>query len=361
VTDAELTAEAIKHGWQARTTARAAGYSCTGSFRERMKRLQAKAAESSPAPVSAPLPSVEGGDKLGSNSVVPAWQGYKPRAGWTAPEATEIEWTGARPASSSTGVERRIVIGDIHFPAHSASALAAVYALVRALQPRKVIQVGDLVNSAAFTNHQPHSPEPERYDLSMMAARGFIRSIKRAAPGADLYIVRGNHDDWASRWEAANPALQGSFDFEVGLGIRSLPDDDRPPPFPDVRVVRHAESNPLVLGPVAYAHGNGGGLHFAKRYAENNGPRSGVRVMRVGHHHALQVYCHRNGHECWGVGWVGNEDHPAFHYAPPPRAWWVGVLVEDVVGSMVTTTPVPIVNGAALFGARVIEARARAA
>jgi predicted phosphodiesterase len=267
-----------------------------------------------------------------------------------------IDWRGARPVASAPGLERRIVIGDIHFPAHSAAALAAVYALVRALQPHKVIQVGDLVNGAAFTHHGAFSPQAERYDLSMLAARGFIRSIKRAAPGAELYIIRGNHDDWASRYESENPGLEGCFDFETLLGIRAAPDDDRPPPFADVKVIRCAERDPLVLGPVAYAHGNGGGLHFAKRYAENNGPRAGVRVIRVGHHHTLQVYCHRNGHEAWGVGWVGNEDHPAFHYAPSPRGWWVGVLVEDIMGDTVTTTPVPIVNGVALFGGRMVRA-----
>jgi predicted phosphodiesterase len=261
-------------------------------------------------------------------------------------------------SANAVGIERRIVIGDVHFPAHSASALAAVYALIRALQPHRVIQIGDLVNSQAFTRHGSYSPQAERYDLSMMAARGFIRSVKRASPGSELIVIRGNHDDWASRYETENPGLEGSFDFETLLGVKALPDDDRDPPFPDVKVVRHAESNPLVLGPVAYMHGNGGGLHFAKRYAENNGPRTGVRVVRVGHHHTLQVFCHRNGIECWGVGWVGDERHPAFHYAPPPRGWWVGAIVEDIVGDRVTTTPVPIVNGTALYGGRIVEARA---
>jgi hypothetical protein len=192
----------------------------------------------------------------------------------------------------------------------------------------------------------------------MMAARGFIRSIKKAAPGCELTLIRGNHDDWATRYENEHPGMEGLFDFETMLGIRALPDDDRPPPFADVRVVRHAEDKPLVIGPVAYAHGNGGGLHFAKRYAENNGPRSGVKVLRVGHHHSLQVYCHRNGHEAWGVGWLGNELHPSFHYAPTPRGWWVGVVVEDIMGDIVTTTPVPIVNGVALFGGMTVRAAA---
>jgi predicted phosphodiesterase len=265
-----------------------------------------------------------------------------------------VAWTGARPTSSGIGLERRIIIGDVHIPVHLASALRCVYALIAALQPHKVIQIGDLVNSEAFTRHAPSTPEGERYDLSMLAARGFIRNVKRAAPGAELYIIRGNHDDWASRYETENPGLVGSFDFEEKLGLKSLPDDDRPPMFEGVHVVRHAEENPLVLGPVAYAHGNGGGIHFAKRYAENNGPRTGVRVMRVGHHHTLQVFNHRNGIECWGVGWVGDERQPAFKYAPPPRSWWVGIVVEDIIGDHVTTTPVPIVNGAALFGGRLI-------
>lgn len=272
--------------------------------------------------------------------------------------AEDLDWKGARPTSSAAGIERRIVIGDVHFPAHNKLALACVYDLIRALQPHRVIQIGDLLNSAAFSHHGAHSPKPERYDLTLMAGRAFIRSVKKAAPSTKLTLIRGNHDDWASRYEAENPGLEGSFDFETRLGIRAEPDDDRPPPFEDVQVVRHAESDPLILGPVAYAHGNGGGMHFAKRYAENNAPRTGVKVMRVGHHHTIQVYSHRNGCEVWGVGWIGDERHSAFHYAPPPRGWWVGVIVEDIVGELVTTTPVPIINGRALFAGRIVQAAA---
>lgn len=337
MTEADIIAAAGRVGWSAHAIARELDLSYTGSLRDRVKRAQGRA-ESGPAAVAA-LPPVEAAVSHQEPEPPPL-----------------IDWTGARPQSSGTGLERRVIIGDVHFPAHLKPALEAVYALVRALQTHRVIQVGDLVNSAAFTRHGADSPQPERYDLSMMAARGFIRSIKRAAPGAELHIVRGNHDDWASRYEAENPGLEGSFDFETLLGVRAAPDDDRPPPFADVRVVRGAEENPLILGPVAYIHGNGAGMHFAKRYAENNGPRAGVRTIVVGHHHALQFYRHRNGHEAWGCGWIGDERHPAFHYAPPPRSWWVGVLVQDVIGDHVTTTPVRIVNGAALYGGRLVAA-----
>lgn len=277
----------------------------------------------------------------------------------TDPEpAPLIEWTGARPQTTGTGLERRINIGDLHIPAHSPRALACVYAIVRLIQPHKVYQLGDLFNAQAFSHHGPTSPKSERVDLATLAARSFVRSIKRAAPGAELIIVKGNHDGWSERWEAENPAFEGSFDFEKMLGLRNDPDDDRPPMFEGVKVVRHSEKSGYVDGPIAYCHGTGGGLYAARRYAENVGPRAGVRHVRFAHHHTDQVYVHKNGIAASCVGWLGNEDHPsnAFRYAPPPRGWWVGITIDDVYGDHVTSMHVPIENGAAAVLGKLVAA-----
>ena len=198
-------------------------------------------------------------------------------------------------------------------------------------------------------------PEVERYDLAIMAARSAVRSYQRASPGSQVIIIRGNHDDWATRFEAENPGMQGLLDFEVQFGTRSAPDDDRPPLMQNVQVVRHAEDDPLVLGPVAYFHGTGGGMHFAKRYAETIAPLHGVKTVVAGHHHTVQVYAAKNGCTAWGCPWLGNEKHPTFHYAPTPRGWRGGVLVQDVADDLVSTSYVPIVSGRALFGGRIIS------
>lgn len=266
----------------------------------------------------------------------------------------DVEWKGAR-SVTAIGFERRLVIADLHIPFHLTSALSAVYALAAAIQPHHVIVLGDLINNGGFSRHDPYSPEPERYDLTIQAARGVLRAFKRASPGSKIHVVLGNHDCWSDRWIASNPWAQGAtFDLELQLGIRAPADDDREPPNADVALYKRPEEEPLVLGPIGYSHGNGGGMHFAKRYDETLCPRTGIKTLRVGHHHQLAYFRARNGHECWGVPWLGDERLPAFHYAPPPRSWYVGALVDDVCGDRWVTTPVPIVNGQAFFGGRLI-------
>jgi predicted phosphodiesterase len=269
-----------------------------------------------------------------------------------------LDWRGARPQSTSA-VERRLVVSDLHIPFHHKSALACFYTIARAIQPHEIIVLGDLINNGGFSRHDPYSPEPERYDLAILAARSFLRSCKKASPGSKIRIVLGNHDCWSERWISANPWAQGAtFDLEVQLGIKAAADDDRQPEHADVMLYKRPEEEPLILGPVAYAHGNGGGMHFAKRYAETLAPRVGVKHLRVGHHHTAQFFRARNGCECWGVPWLGDERAPAFHYAPPPRGWFLGCLIDDVAGEHVTTTPIRIENGAALVLGRLIAAAA---
>jgi hypothetical protein len=289
-------------------------------------------------------------------STVIATGNTAPAANEAAPEG--IDWRGARPQTPPTGVERRLNIGDLHLPAHDARALACVYAIIRALQPHKVFQLGDLFNAQAFTHHGATSPQAERIDQATLAGRGFIRAVKRAAPGTELIIVKGNHDGWCERWEAENPAFEGTFDFETMLGLKNLPDDDRPPMFEGVKVVHHPEESGYVDGPIAYCHGTGGGMYAARRYAENVGPRAGVRHVRFAHHHTNQVFVHKNGIQARCVGWLGNEHHEsrAFRYAPPPRGWWLGITLDDVAGDFVTTTDIEIRNGVAFFGGRLIGA-----
>jgi hypothetical protein len=253
-----------------------------------------------------------------------------------------IDWRGARPASTGSGLERRLILGDLHIPFHSLRACAAVLALARALQPHRIIQLGDLFNMGAVSHHPRPFGGRENHSRSMIQGRAFLEALRKASPGSDMTVLLGNHDMWVDEYEDEHPELAGSLTpswlHEIGA-----------------RVVGR-DAQPLVLGPVAYRHGYGGGEHFAKRYAIDDGPQAGVRCIVVGHHHTFQRFHAKNGVECWGAGWLGESRHSAFHYAKNPRGWEVGVLVQDVMGDRVTTTPVRIENGAALFGGRLVQA-----
>lgn len=256
--------------------------------------------------------------------------------------APAVDWTGARPTSTGAGLERRLILGDLHVPFHNLRACAAVLALARALQPHRIVQLGDLFNMGAVSHHPRPVGGRENHSRAMLQGRALLEALRRASPGSDLTILLGNHDLWAEEYEDEHPELAGCVvpAWLTAIGARVVGRDHQP----------------LVLGPVAYRHGYGGGEHFAKRYAIDDGPQAGVRCIVVGHHHTFQRFHAKNGVECWGAGWLGESRHSAFHYAKNPRHWEVGCLVQDVMGDRVTTTPVRIENGAALFGGRLVAA-----
>jgi hypothetical protein len=331
VTDAELAVEAAKHNWQARTTARAVGLQCTGWFRERMKRLQAKAAESAPAPSVAPV-------------------SYQEPAAAAEPEQLPplaLDWIGARPASTGAGLERRLIASDPHIPFHKLRACAAFIAVARAIQPHRILLLGDTWNMGAVSHHPRPFGGRESHERARVQGLSFLGAIRRAAPGATLTLLLGNHCDWGEEFEDENPQFAGMFSAKA-MGIDRLGWDVVP-----------RELQPLVLGPVAYEHGSGGGEHYAKRYALHEAPKAGVSCYVVGHHHSMQHHRAKNGCECWGSGWLGDSRHSAFDYAKKagdPDHWELGCLVQDVIGDRVTTTPVRLDGGAALVAGRMIAA-----
>jgi predicted phosphodiesterase len=252
-----------------------------------------------------------------------------------------IDWTGAR--STSTGIERRVILGDLHVPYHSLPACADALALIRLVQPQKIIQLGDYFNMGAVSHHPRPFGGRENHSQAVLQGRSFLEALRRAAPGAEIHIVMGNHDRWADEYEDENPQFAGMF------AAAHVLDADR------LEVKVHArDRNPLVLGPVGYHHGYGGGEHYAKRYAIDDAPKAGVLYYKVGHHHSVQRFHARNGVECWGVGWLGRPEPEAFRYAKNNGGWENALCVEDVCGDVVTTTPVRLGTGRIVFGGRVI-------
>src|SRR5512133_1489486 len=130
----------------------------------------------------------------------------------TIPEAVEeppplIDWTGAR--SSSGAVERRVILGDLHVPFHSIPACAAALALIRLVQPQRIVQLGDLWNMGAVSHHPRPLGGRENHAGALAQGRAFLEALRKAAPGSEIHVVLGNHDAWQDEWEDANPELSG--------------------------------------------------------------------------------------------------------------------------------------------------------
>jgi hypothetical protein len=262
-------------------------------------------------------------------------------------EPPPVEWTGARPQSSGVGLERRLAGSDLHVPFHKLRACAAFIAAARVIQPHVILLLGDTWNMGSVSHHPRPFGGREPHERARVQGLSFLDAVARAAPGARKIILKGNHCDWADEYEDENPQFAGMFAAKA-MGIDRLGWELIP-----------RSRQPFVLGPVAYAHGSGGGEHYAKRYALHEAPKAGVRCYVVGHHHSMQHHQAKNGCEAWGAGWLGDSRHSAFDYARkngPPDHWEVGFLIQDVIGDRVTTTPVRVENGAGLYGGRLIAA-----
>jgi hypothetical protein len=264
-----------------------------------------------------------------------------------AEPAPLIDWTGARPQSTGAGLERRLIGSDTHIPFHDLCACAAFLAVARALQPHRILLLGDTWNMGAVSRHPTPFGGRESHESARIQGLSFLGAIRKAAPGAELTLLLGNHCDWGEEFEDQNPQFAGMFSAKA-MGIDRLG-----------WTVVPRELQPLVLGPVAYEHGTGGGEHYAKRYALHEAPKAGVRCYVVGHHHSMQHHRAKNGCECWGAGWLGSARYTAFDYAKrsgDPDHWELGCLMQDVIGDRVTTTPVRLEGGAALVAGRLVAA-----
>lgn len=252
-----------------------------------------------------------------------------------------VDWTGARPQTTGAGLERRLILSDTHFPFAAVRACAAVIALARVIQPHVILHLGDAWNAGAVSRHPRPFGGRENHASARAQGLSFFDALARASPGARRILLSGNHDDWLLEFEDERPEFAGMFAAKW-IGLDRL----------GWGLVARAQQ-PIVLGPVSYAHGTGGGEYYAKRYALHS---TIARCHVRGHHHSMQHHQARNGIEAWGAGWLGRPEPSAFDYAKEKGHWETGCLVQDVIGDRVATTPVRLEHGAALFGGRLIAA-----
>ena len=89
-----------------------------------------------------------------------------------------------------------LAIGDIHFPFQSQDSLDFAYSFIKEKKPKVIIQMGDLFDFYA------HSRFPKRLrltaeqevELGHSLAKKFWAKVRKLAPKAKLYQLRGNHD-----------------------------------------------------------------------------------------------------------------------------------------------------------------------
>lgn len=281
------------------------------------------------------------------------WQGYRPRPGYKEPEKSKP----AKPAPQK--VETRIVIPDVHRPAHDRKAWSVMLGVLREVKPDRAILIGDYLDMLSLSQHPKSRPDLVKLAEELHDGNLGLDELQDASPSSTWDYLEGNHEVRATRYEAAFGSLDGMLSIPVGLFMQ--PRDAYRRSSVELRGMNWIplRQQPIVLGPVAYLHGISESKHHAMIHAEQLGPQCGARYVTYGHLHVFQTFRSNAGYEAQCCGFLGDATRPEFSYTKGrPLPWVCGFLIQEIVGDLVTTTPVRIVNGRALFSGRIVQSAA---
>jgi hypothetical protein len=140
-----------------------------------------------------------------------------------------------------------VAIGDTHHPFSSQRVLRRIYGIIKVLQPRFVIQVGDLNDffsqSKYPRTHRLMTPQ-EEVKRAKEAATDMWAKIHEACPSAIKIQIKGNHDE-----RPYKRLLEKAPELEPFFQINDLFE------FPHVHTV-HDSKQEVVIDGICYQHGH---------------------------------------------------------------------------------------------------------
>lgn len=138
-------------------------------------------------------------------------------------------WEGPRFLSSRAGTRggatasyQIVVVGDSQAPYHDEALHAATCAAIRALEPSRIVHIGDLCDYTNISKHPDHGHIKAAVDECTQAGVNILLDMREAAPDAQFDILAGNHD--------IRPLTELLLRAERMAGIHcgSLPGDETP-------------------------------------------------------------------------------------------------------------------------------------
>lgn len=204
-----------------------------------------------------------------------------------------------------------MAIGDTHFPFHDVKALKWVIKKAAEWQPDYIVQVGDLYDYLMFSRFARSldlmTPKQEA-TLGREAAEEMWAGIRKAAPEAELWQIRGNHDIRAEKQLMDRlPEAECVVDFGSRFG------------FEGVNTLLDTKEE-LFFGDVCIQHG------FRKKgeHAKHN-----QCPTIVGHLHTGDVVYYTNRYGMYwelNAGFMGDLESPVFGYRNQKKihGWTVG-------------------------------------
>jgi predicted phosphodiesterase len=299
------------------------------------------------APVAPPVPTSP--PRVNAPAEAPAWQGYHPRAGWTPPVASSTVLPAPAP------VERVVCIADVHAPLHSRPAWATALALVKELNPTRVVLLGDTMEVEAVSKHPRARVDPNRLSAEFYETNVLLDDLQDRAPNASFLYLAGNHEDRIHKAACNDLGSVGDLlDVPAQLYMTSRGYHRETENLRGMEWVG-LDRQPYQVSGVAYLHGVSETVGHAQWTAANLGQTISARTICYGHMHALQVATSAGGTTAWCCGWLGDAAAPTIraYVKGRPRPWSHAIVYQEIDGDLVTTTPIPILTGRAVWaGAR---------
>jgi hypothetical protein len=103
-----------------------------------------------------------------------------------------------RPAKSNHGQATKcwsaVVFTDTHVPYHDQAALEVVYGLIRDVQPRVIVHLGDLLDCFSISRYTKDRSHILNTQDEIDGAKTILHQVSQLAPEAEKYLLEGNHE-----------------------------------------------------------------------------------------------------------------------------------------------------------------------
>jgi len=107
-------------------------------------------------------------------------------------------------ASKKAGTEVVVFLSDIHVPFQDTRAVKAALALVKELQPHRVVLNGDIADFFQLSRFNVSHERIDSLQAEIDEANEFRRAVREAAPDSIICEVDGNHDSRIKTYVAQN-------------------------------------------------------------------------------------------------------------------------------------------------------------
>lgn len=236
---------------------------------------------------------------------------------------------------------KTLVLGDIHVPYESKSAVALAKKVAASWKPDLIVSIGDLVDCYSISDYPRNPARVSKLKYEVEAGAKLIKELRKL--GGEFKLTAGNHEWRYERYLATRaPELFGLVAMRELLGLE--------------RNEWYEYRDILKVGRCHYSHevGFGGVGAAAKSLAAFQG------LLVFGHTHKPEIVygssLRGESHACMNVGWLG--DPKAIDYASKPRvrSWQHGVgLVTQDDGGRVWMQFIPFINNRCVVDGKEIK------